>query len=71
MDSTLEERNTVECQSLEEESKVGAAAPSEEDSAVCHGQDIPKVSATTSSPDTESPVMINVDVSPRVKVKFN
>lgn len=71
MDSTVDERNTVECQSLEEECKVGAAAPSEENSAVLDGQDVPKDSTATSSPDTESPVMINVDVSPRVNVKSN
>lgn len=70
IDST-EEQTTAECQSLEEESKVGAAAASEENSAVLHGQDVPKESTSTSSPDTDSPVMINVDVSPRVKVKFN
>uniref|UniRef100_A0A7N8Y857 Pericentriolar material 1 n=1 Tax=Mastacembelus armatus TaxID=205130 RepID=A0A7N8Y857_9TELE len=44
----------------EEESKPGAAAEEEEEnSTVC--QDVPKESTTTSSPDTDSPVMINVD----------
>uniref|UniRef100_A0A3Q1ICI7 Pericentriolar material 1 protein C-terminal domain-containing protein n=1 Tax=Anabas testudineus TaxID=64144 RepID=A0A3Q1ICI7_ANATE len=61
MDSAVEEQTTVECQSLEEESKAGAAAASEENSAVFHCQDVPKESTTSSSPDTDSPVMINVD----------
>uniref|UniRef100_A0A7N9B0H2 Pericentriolar material 1 n=1 Tax=Mastacembelus armatus TaxID=205130 RepID=A0A7N9B0H2_9TELE len=60
LDSTVEEQNTVWCQSPEEESKPGAAAEEEEEnSTVC--QDVPKESTTTSSPDTDSPVMINVD----------
>lgn len=71
MDSAVEEQTTVECQSLEEESKAGAAAASEENSAVFHCQDVPKESTTSSSPDTDSPVMINVDVSPRLKLKFH
>ncbi|XP_026159705.1 pericentriolar material 1 protein isoform X3 [Mastacembelus armatus] len=61
LDSTVEEQNTVWCQSPEEESKPGAAAEEEEEnSTVC--QDVPKESTTTSSPDTDSPVMINVDM---------
>lgn len=64
MDSTVEERDMAECQSPEGESKDGTAAASEGSSAVCHGQDVPKESTTTSSPDTDSPVMINVDVRP-------
>lgn len=71
MDSTVEEQIAVECHILEEESNDGAAAPSEDNSAICHGQDVPKESTTTSSTDTESPVMINVDVSPGVQVKSN
>ncbi|XP_047433144.1 pericentriolar material 1 protein isoform X2 [Mugil cephalus] len=43
----------------EEESTGGAAAASEGSSAVC--QDVPKEAATSSSPDTDSPVMISVD----------
>ncbi|KAG7221883.1 hypothetical protein INR49_016909 [Caranx melampygus] len=45
----------------EEESKVEAAAASEENTVVSHDQDTPKEPTTTSSPDTDSPVMINVD----------
>lgn len=63
MDSIVEERDMAECQSLEGETKVGAATASEGSSAVSHGQDVTKESTTTSSPDTDSPVMINVDVS--------
>lgn len=61
----------AECQRPEEESKVGAAAGSEESChEVSHDQDVPKESILTSSPDTDSPVMINVDVSPRLKMLF-
>ncbi|XP_044046674.1 pericentriolar material 1 protein isoform X2 [Siniperca chuatsi] len=56
VDSTVEDRDMAV-----EESKVGAAAASEGSSAVFHGQDVQKESTTTSSPDTDSPVMINVD----------
>ncbi|XP_070712254.1 pericentriolar material 1 protein isoform X3 [Pempheris klunzingeri] len=59
--STVEDRDMAECQSPEEETKAGAAAHSEGGSAVCDSQDVPKESATTSSPDSDSPVMINVD----------
>lgn len=48
-------------QSPEVESKAGAAATSEASSAVFHDQDFQKETTTTSSPDTDSPVMINVD----------
>lgn len=58
----------VECHTPEEESKAGATAASEGSSAVSHDQDVPKESITTSSPDTDSPVMINVDVSVRLKM---
>lgn len=58
----------AECQSPEEESKVGAAAATEGSSAVSLGQDVQKESTTTSSPDTDSPVMVNVDVSLRLKM---
>lgn len=67
VDSTEEEHDMEKCQSPEEESKDGAAAALEENS-VSHGQEVPKESTTTSSPDTDSPVMINVDVSPRLKI---
>lgn len=63
MDSTVEDRDIVECHSPEEETKAGAAAASV-GSSVSNDQDVPKESVTTSSPDTDSPVMINVDVSP-------
>ncbi|XP_031132960.1 pericentriolar material 1 protein isoform X3 [Sander lucioperca] len=62
VDSTVEDRDMAECQRPEEESKVGAAAGSEESChEVSHDQDVPKESILTSSPDTDSPVMINVD----------
>lgn len=60
----------TECQRPEGESKVEAAAASEESSAVSHGQDNPKEPTTSSSPDTDSPVMINVDVSLSVQDIF-
>ncbi|CAJ1052553.1 pericentriolar material 1 protein isoform X4 [Xyrichtys novacula] len=60
--STAEDCDMAECQSPKEEAKAGAAADSEAGSAVSDGQDVPKESTTTtSSPDTDSPVMINVD----------
>lgn len=65
----VEDRTTAECQSPSEESKVGANDDLEENSAVSHDQNIPKESTATSSPDTDSPVMINVDVS--LKVELN
>ncbi|KAM7009042.1 pericentriolar material 1 protein isoform 14-T14 [Tautogolabrus adspersus] len=61
VDSTAEDCDMAECQSPEKESKFRAAAASEGDSAASHDQDVPKESNTTSSPDTDSPVMINVD----------
>ncbi|XP_054459637.1 pericentriolar material 1 protein-like isoform X2 [Anoplopoma fimbria] len=62
MDSPVEHPDMAECQSPEEESNVGAAAASEGNShEVSHDQDVLKESNTTSSPDTDSPVMINVD----------
>ncbi|XP_034543216.1 pericentriolar material 1 protein isoform X3 [Notolabrus celidotus] len=61
VNSTAEDCDMAECQSPEEEGEVGAAADSEGGSAVSHGQDVPKESNSTSSPDTDSPVMINVD----------
>ncbi|XP_067353306.1 pericentriolar material 1 protein isoform X2 [Channa argus] len=60
-DSTVEECAILECQSPEEEGKAGPA----ENCAVSHSQDLPKESTSTSSPETDSPVMINVDVSPK------
>ncbi|XP_023273199.1 pericentriolar material 1 protein isoform X2 [Seriola lalandi dorsalis] len=61
MNSKADEHTIAACQSPEEESKVEAAAASEENTAVSHDQDVPKEPTTTSSPDTDSPVMINVD----------
>ncbi|XP_070831685.1 pericentriolar material 1 protein isoform X1 [Chaetodon trifascialis] len=61
VDSTVEERDMAECQSPEGDGDAGTAAASEGSPAVSHGQDVPKESTTTSSPDTDSPVMINVD----------
>lgn len=59
----MKEHTDVENQNIDDESKVGAAAPSEGDSAVFPGQDVPKDSTATSSPNTDSPVLVNVDVS--------
>ncbi|XP_035811988.2 pericentriolar material 1 protein isoform X2 [Amphiprion ocellaris] len=62
VDATVEEPSRVECQSpKEEDGKVGEAAALEESSAACHDQDVPKEPTTSSSPDTDSPVMISVD----------
>lgn len=58
VDPTVEERAGVEGQSSEEESKAGAPA-----AALSEGQDVPTEATATSSPDTDSPVMISVDVS--------
>lgn len=63
VDSTVAEHDMVECQSPEGKAKADAAAVSEVSSAVSRQQDVPKESTTTSSPDTDSPVMISVDVS--------
>ncbi|XP_074549222.1 pericentriolar material 1 protein isoform X2 [Halichoeres trimaculatus] len=61
VNSTAEDCDMAECQSPGEEGQVRAAADSEGGSAVSYGQDVPKESNSTSSPDTDSPVMINVD----------
>ncbi|XP_039879702.1 pericentriolar material 1 protein isoform X1 [Simochromis diagramma] len=62
VDSGVEEHERVECQSPEEESKAGASAvASERESTMYQGQDVTKEATTTSSPDTDSPVMISVD----------
>ncbi|XP_034739482.1 pericentriolar material 1 protein isoform X6 [Etheostoma cragini] len=62
VDSTGEDRDMAECLRPDGESKVGAAAASEESChEVSHDQDVPKESILTGSPDTDSPVMINVD----------
>uniref|UniRef100_A0A3Q3F213 Pericentriolar material 1 n=1 Tax=Kryptolebias marmoratus TaxID=37003 RepID=A0A3Q3F213_KRYMA len=50
------EHTDVENQNPEEESKAGAAAPSEGGS-----PDVPKDSTATSSPNTDSPVLVSVD----------
>uniref|UniRef100_A0AAQ4PK32 Pericentriolar material 1 n=1 Tax=Gasterosteus aculeatus aculeatus TaxID=481459 RepID=A0AAQ4PK32_GASAC len=54
--STAEDRDAT--QSPEEDRNVGAGAASDGSS---HDQDVLKEPTTTSSPDTDSPVMINVD----------
>ncbi|XP_029012160.1 pericentriolar material 1 protein isoform X2 [Betta splendens] len=60
VDSTVDEQTTVE--SHEEDSKGGeAAVAASEENTVFHSQDISKEPMSTSSPDTDSPVMINVD----------
>lgn len=56
----MEEHTNVENQNPEE-SKIGAAERG--DCAVFPGQDVPKDSTDTSSPNTDSPVLVNVDVS--------
>ncbi|KAM7419509.1 hypothetical protein PAMA_016564 [Pampus argenteus] len=56
VDSTVEEDVAVECQIPDKESKAAASEENTEAS-----QSFTKESNTTSSPDTESPVMINVD----------
>lgn len=61
--STAEDRDAT--QSPEEDRNVGAGAASDGSS---HDQDVLKEPTTTSSPDTDSPVMINVDVSLRLKM---
>uniref|UniRef100_A0A8D2ZGA6 Pericentriolar material 1 n=1 Tax=Scophthalmus maximus TaxID=52904 RepID=A0A8D2ZGA6_SCOMX len=68
VNSTVDESATAEYPTPEEveeeeESEVGAAAAAatEEDAALSPGQDVQKKPSTTSSPDTDSPVMINVD----------
>lgn len=67
VDSGVEEHERVECQSPEEESKAGASAvASERESTMYQGQDVTKEATTTSSPDTDSPVMISVDASPNM-----
>uniref|UniRef100_A0A665TA28 Pericentriolar material 1 n=1 Tax=Echeneis naucrates TaxID=173247 RepID=A0A665TA28_ECHNA len=60
LDSTADEHSIVPCHSPEE-SKAGTAAVSEENTVVSDNQDAQKEPASTSSPDTDSPVMINVD----------
>lgn len=45
------------------EGEGGGAAALEPNTTASHGQDVSKGSTATSSPDTGSPVMINVDVS--------
>ncbi|XP_008297508.1 pericentriolar material 1 protein isoform X3 [Stegastes partitus] len=58
-DATAEEPGRVECQSPDEEDgKVGEAAALDE---ISHDQDVPKEPTASSSPDTDSPVMISVD----------
>lgn len=62
MDSTVVECVTLKCQSPEAEAEAEAAAPSDGASAGasagCEGQEV----TPTSSPDTNSPVMISVEV---------
>lgn len=59
---TVEVNREVQHQNPEEESNVAVAAP-DESSDTCPDQDAPKEPTATSSPDTDSPVMISVDVS--------
>lgn len=59
VDSAVEEREVAECQSPGGETEDAAAASS----AASPSSDGPRVPTSTSSPDTDSPVMINEDVS--------
>uniref|UniRef100_A0A8C2ZV87 Pericentriolar material 1 n=1 Tax=Cyclopterus lumpus TaxID=8103 RepID=A0A8C2ZV87_CYCLU len=61
VDSTVEDPDMAECQHPKEESNLVAAVASEGSHEVTRDQDVLKESNTTSSPDTDSPVMINVD----------
>ncbi|XP_041640033.1 pericentriolar material 1 protein isoform X2 [Cheilinus undulatus] len=61
VDSPAEDCDMAECQSPEKETNDRATTASEGGSTASHDQDIPKEPNTTSSPDTDSPVMINVD----------
>lgn len=63
VDSTVTEHDMVECQGPEGEAKANAAAVSQVSSAASRQQDVPKEPTATSTPDTDSPVMISVDVS--------
>lgn len=58
MDSTVVECVTARCQGPEAEAEAEAAAPADGASAGCEGQEV----TPTSSPDTNSPVMISVEV---------
>ncbi|XP_034404545.1 pericentriolar material 1 protein isoform X3 [Cyclopterus lumpus] len=57
----VEDPDMAECQHPKEESNLVAAVASEGSHEVTRDQDVLKESNTTSSPDTDSPVMINVD----------
>lgn len=64
VDSTVEEQQVAECQSPGAETEDGAAAPSQHaSSAASPSSDAPREPTSSSSPDTDSPVMINEDVS--------
>lgn len=62
VDSAVEEREMAECQSLGAEGGA-AAAPQDHRSAASSSSDTPREPTSTSTPDTDSPVMINEDVS--------
>ncbi|KAM3864768.1 pericentriolar material 1 protein [Diretmus argenteus] len=59
VDSPVDKHASVVCQNPQEENNGGATA-SEASTAVVYGQDVSKDS-TISSPDTDSPIMINVE----------
>ncbi|XP_076001355.1 pericentriolar material 1 protein isoform X3 [Genypterus blacodes] len=61
LDSAAEEHSMIDCRNMEEESEGGASAAMGGNATGSHGQDVTKGSVSTSSPDTDSPVMINVD----------
>lgn len=66
VDSAIEERQVAECQGPGTDTEDCAAAASRQASpAASPSSDAPREPTSTSSPDTDSPVMINEDVSKR------
>lgn len=63
VDPTVPEPTAARCQSPEEDATAEAAATAEQAAAASQTQSFSQDAASTGSPDTDSPVMINVDVS--------
>ncbi|PWA27232.1 hypothetical protein CCH79_00013876 [Gambusia affinis] len=61
LDSSAEERTLVELQSPEEQQEAVAAAAAEGAAESCH--DVPKETVSSSSPSSDSPVLVSGDVS--------
>lgn len=61
LDSSAEGRTLVELQSPEEQQEAGAAAAAEGAAEPSH--DVPKETASSSSPSSDSPVLVSGDVS--------